>query len=80
MSSSARHGDWPPIKEAQGASFYFGIGHQNVFSCRTIRPIGIEFGVMHRDNEILSFCAPLSGSTPLKRLGENIVSRIRHYL
>ena len=59
MSSCARHGDWPPVREAQGASPYFGIRHQNVSFCRTIRPIRIKFGIEHQGNKALSCYAPL---------------------
>ena len=48
-----------PVREAQGASPHFGIGHENVFFCRTIRPIRIKFGMGHQSSETLSFCVPL---------------------
>ena len=49
MSNCARHREWPPVRGVQGASPYFGIRYQNVFFfCRTIRPIRIKFGVVHK--------------------------------
>ena len=56
MLSYARHGDWPSVRGTQGASTYFGIGHQNVFCRTTIRlESNLVWGIKATSHFVLHF-------------------------
>ena len=71
MLSCARHGHWPLVRGAQGASPDFGNGHQNVFVYQTIRLIRTKFGRRHQGDEALLGFAPLLDPPLPKVLGGN---------
>ena len=78
MLSCARHGFWPPVRGAQGAS-YFGNGRKNVLSSQTNGPIGMQFGMRHQGNKTLSVYAPFPDPPPQRGWG-TINPQIRHCL
>ena len=71
MLSCARHGDWLPVRGAQGASPYFGYGHINILFSQTSSPIRIKSGMRHQDNKALSGCAHFPDPLCPKELGDN---------